>query len=115
MKAKLFIFSTLILITSSCSTVSKIQTDDVKMTVYPPTKSELVEVYSTKVVAKTYKIIGQVVASADSGEDSEIAVNLLKEQASLLGADAILDLRLAISMGYWTNAIKATGTAVKYN
>jgi uncharacterized protein YbjQ (UPF0145 family) len=44
-----------------------------------------------------------------------LAVDLLKEQASVLGADAIVDLRLSITMGYWTNGIKATGTAVKYN
>jgi Putative heavy-metal-binding len=115
MKSKLFLFLTLILITVSCSTVSKIQTDDVQLSGLIPTNPELVQVYSTKVATKNYKIIGQVVACADAGEDSEIAVKLLKEQASLLGADAIIDLRLAISMGYWTNGIKATGTAVKYN
>jgi uncharacterized protein YbjQ (UPF0145 family) len=115
MKAKLFILLTLTLITVSCSTVSKIQTDDVQLTNLIATNNLLVEVYSTKVAAKNYKIIGQVVACADAGEDSKVAVNLLKAEASSLGADAIIDLRLAISMGYWTNGIKATGTAVKYN
>lgn len=115
MKANLFILLTLILLTVSCSTVSKIQTDDVKISVLPPTNPDLVEVYSTIVAKKSYIIIGQLVASADAGEDSEIAVKLLKEQASIVGADAIIDMRLAISMGYWTNSIKATGTAVKYN
>jgi uncharacterized protein YbjQ (UPF0145 family) len=115
MKTKLFIFSTLILITLSCSTVSKIKTDDTQLTDLIPTNTKLIEVYSTKVASKTYKIIGQVVSCADAGEDSKVAVNLLKAEASSLGADAIVDLRLAISMGYWTNGIKATGTAVKYN
>jgi uncharacterized protein YbjQ (UPF0145 family) len=115
MKAKLFIFLILILITVSCSTVSKIKTDDLQLTDLIPTNAKSVEVYSTKVAAKSYKIIGQVVACADSGQESEVAVDLLKKQASSLGADAIVDMRLAISMGYWTNGIKATGTAVKYN
>ena len=115
MKTKLVIILTLILTTVSCSTVSKLKTDDVKSSNLTATNADLVEVYSTKSAKNSYQIIGQVVVCADAGEDSEIAVNLLKEQASLLGANAIVDLRLAITMGYWTNGIKATGTAVKYN
>lgn len=116
MKAKLFVLSALIVLITSCSTVSKIQTDDAKITGLVETNPQLVEVYSTKDAAKkSYKIIGQVVSCADAGQDSEVAVKLLKKQASYLGADAIVDLRLAISMGYWSNGIKATGTAVKYN
>ena len=115
MKTKWFVLSVLIVFFTSCSTVSKIQTDDTKISEIVPTISDQVEVYSTKVTPKSYKIIGQVLACADAGKNSKIAVDLLKEQASLLGADAIVDLRLSITMGYWSNGIKATGTAIKYN
>lgn len=116
MKAKLFVLSALIVLITSCSTVSKIQTDDAKITGLVETNADLVEVYSTKDAAKkSYKIIGQVVSCADAGQNSNVAVDLLKKEASYLGADAIVDLRLSITMGYWTNGIKATGTAVKYN
>ncbi len=115
MKTK-FILMTLTFIMLSCSSVSRIKTDDKVLSNLVKTNPELVEVYSTKNAAeKSYTIIGQVVACADAGQNSKIAVNLLKEQASHLGADAIIDLRLAISMGYWSNGIKASGTAVKYN
>jgi hypothetical protein len=112
---KVFHYLILILSTVSCSTVSKIKTDDVKSSVLTPTNPDLVQVYSTKVASKSYNIIGQVIACADAGQDSSMAVDLLKKQASALGADAIVDLRLAISPGYWNSGIKATGTAVKYN
>lgn len=116
MKAKLFVLSALILTISSCSTVSNIKTNDTEIATLGKTNAALVEVYSTKDAAKkSYKIIGQVVSCADAGEDANKAVDLLKKEASYLGADAIVDLRLSISMGYWTNGIKATGTAVKYN
>lgn len=116
MKAKLFVLSAMAILISSCSTVSKIKTDDTDISGLVETNSELVEVYSTKDAAKkSYKIIGQVVSCADAGQNSNIAVDLLKQEASYLGADAIVDLRLSISMGYWSNGIKATGTAVKYN
>jgi hypothetical protein len=115
MKAKSLILLALFVMTTSCSTVSNIKTDDSPISELVPTNPELVEVYSTKATVKNYKIIGQVVACADAGQNSTLAVDLLKEQASVLGADAIVDLRLSITMGYWTNGIKATGTAVKYN
>jgi uncharacterized protein YbjQ (UPF0145 family) len=115
MKAKLFVLLALIVLFTSCSTVSTIQTDDTIISDIVPTNRDQVEVYSTKVTPKSYKIIGQVLACADAGKNSKKAVDLLKEQAALLGADAVIDLRLSITMGYWSNGIKATGTAVKYN
>ncbi len=115
MKTKWLVLSLLIVFFTSCSTVSKIQTDDTEISDIVPTSKDQVEVYSTKVTPKSYKVIGQVIACADAGKNSKLAVDLLKEQASLLGADAIVDMRLSITMGYWSNGIKASGTAVKYN
>lgn len=107
---------TLTTIMLSCSSVSRIKTDDNLLSNLVTTNPDAVEVYSTKdAAAKSYTIVGQVVACADAGQNSKVSVDLLKEQASHLGADAIVDLRLAISMGYWTNGIKASGTAVKFN
>lgn len=116
MKANLCVLWALIILISSCSTASRIQTDDTKIIGLVETNAQLVEVYATKdATKKSYKIVGQVVSCADAGQNSNIAVNLLKKQAAHLGADAIVDLRISISMGYWTNGIKAIGTAVKYN
>lgn len=116
MKKKLLILMALTSLMLSCSSVSRIKTDDNLLSNLVKTNPEHIEVYSTKdAAAKSYTIIGQVVACADAGQNSKIAVNLLKVQAAHLGADAIIDLRLSISIGYWTNGIKASGTAVKYN
>jgi hypothetical protein len=114
MKTKLLILIVTVLVTASCSTVARIATNDSQVTISNKTNTSQIEVYSTKTAGKSYSIIGQVIASADAGENSNIAVDLLKEQASLLGADAIVDMRLSINMGYWISGITATGTAVKY-
>jgi len=56
--------------------------------------------------------LGSVVASADAGTNSKISVDMLKEEAAKLGANGIINLRLAIDTGYMQSAIKSTGTAV---
>ncbi|MCG9794114.1 hypothetical protein [Flavobacterium algicola] len=100
----------------SCSTVGHLKTSDNTTSDYPATNPNDVAVYSTVPNANTkYTVIGQVVVSADAGENAKKSVNLLKKEAALLGADAVIDLTLEIGMGYWTNAIKATGTAIKIN
>jgi uncharacterized protein YbjQ (UPF0145 family) len=99
----------------SCSSVAMLKTEDNAGLTVNKTNVSDVKVYSTSDIGKEYKVLGEVVASADAGTNSEKAVSLLKKQASSLGADAIINLRLEIDAGYWQNAIKATGTAVKYN
>lgn len=99
---------------TSCSTVAHLQTDDLKQN-YSATNPDQIEVYSTDKVDKDYSVIGEVIASADAGTDASISVKYLKKEAAKLGADAIIELRLEIGYGYWTNAIKATGTAIKFN
>lgn len=115
MITKISILTFVLIAFTSCSTVSTLKTDDVQISELAPTNIDAIEVYSTKTAPKDYKIIGQVIACADAGEDAEIAVKLLKEQAALLGADAIVELKLHFSMGYWSVGIKANGTAIKYN
>ncbi|AWG21201.1 hypothetical protein FFWV33_06460 [Flavobacterium faecale] len=102
------------LILASCSSVGRLETSDSPTGQYPETNPADIVVYATQPDTK-YTVIGQVVASADAGSDAKVPVALLKKQAAKLGADAIVDLTLEIGMGYWTNAIKATGTAVKTN
>lgn len=98
----------------SCSSVGHLHTEDVITNDLPKTDSENVVVYSTKPKQTVkFDVIGQVIACADAGKNAKISVDLLKKEAALLGADAIIDLRLEIGMGYWSSSIKASGTAVK--
>jgi uncharacterized protein YbjQ (UPF0145 family) len=99
----------------NCSSVAKLRTDDNPDLVLEETSAKDIKVYSTSKIGREFTIIGQVVASADAGSNSEKAVNHLRKVAARLGADAIVDLKLEIDQGYWQNAIKATGTAVKFN
>lgn len=100
------------LLFTSCSSVAHIRSSESPDS-FPKTDATTINVYSTSRIDSDYIILGQVIASADAGSDANVPVTLLKKEASKLGADAILDLRLEIDYGYWSNAIKATGTAVK--
>ena len=101
-------------LSTGCSTVAQIQTDDLEHK-YPATNSSQIEVYSMNKIEKEYSVIGQVIASADAGTDASVSINLLKKEAAKLGADAILNMRLEIGYGYWSSAIKSKGTAIKFN
>ncbi|MFA6456037.1 MAG: heavy metal-binding domain-containing protein [Bacteroidota bacterium] len=96
-----------------CSSVANVQTDDSPVTVQQSVAKN-VKVYSTAKTGQEYIVLGEVVADADAGENAAPAVDKLKVEASKLGADAIINLRLEVDTGYWQNAIKATGTAVKF-
>ncbi|MGA2298270.1 MAG: heavy metal-binding domain-containing protein [FCB group bacterium] len=110
---KLLMFSLLSLLIASCSHVSQLRTLD-NSVVYKESDPDKIEVYSTANIGKQYLVIGEVLASADAGENSEKPVRLLREEASKLGADAIINLRLSFCEGYWDVGINATGTAVKF-
>ena len=98
-----------------CSSVASLRTSD-NTEQFAATSADQITVYAIKPKTITnYITLGEVIASADAGTDAEVAVNLLKVEASKLGADAVINLRLEIDMGYWSNAIKATGTAIKTN
>lgn len=96
---------------SGCS-VANYRTDDSVSLVTSNVAASDVEVYSTDEIGKKYLVLGSVVASADAGTNAKISVDMLKEEAAKLGANAIINLRLAIDAGYMQNAIKSTGTAV---
>jgi len=115
MIVRLFFIAVCLALLSSCSTVAAFKTADSGDASFDATNAKDIKVYSVSDIGQEYQVIGQVVASADAGSNSEKAVNHLKKIAAKLGADAVVDLRLEISQGYWQNAIKATGTAVKFN
>lgn len=113
MKLNLFKWSLLCLFFTSCYSVAHLPTND-STERFEKTEYSEIKVYSVSDIDKEYIIIGQVVANADAGTDGNVPVNYLKKEAAKLGADAIINLRLEVDYGYWMNAIKATGTAVKF-
>lgn len=102
-----------IAILQGCSTFAYLETDDVK-TAGEVTNSEQIKVYvSDSSIEGEYDILGTVVVASDAGSNSSSVVTLLKKQAAQLGADSIIDLRIEYEYGYWSIALKATGTAIK--
>lgn len=104
----------LVLLLAGCSTTARLRTEESRALQAQPTQAEKIPVYAQSKIDREYSILGQVIASADAGEDAERPVEQLKDEAAELGADAIVDMRLEIEIGYWQNGIKATGTAVKF-
>lgn len=99
---------------TACSTTAKWKTADNDHINFPPTSARDVLVYSTSQADQPYLIIGPVVAAADAGENATTAVDVLKKSAAKLGADAIVELEINPTFGYWTSAIQAKGIAVKF-
>jgi uncharacterized protein YbjQ (UPF0145 family) len=97
----------------SCSISGSIRTSDASKA-YEETSAAKIEVYSLKDIGRDYIVIGEVSASSDAGEDAEGPVELIKEEAAGLGADAIVNLELRFSNGFWSTGILAVGTAVKF-
>jgi uncharacterized protein YbjQ (UPF0145 family) len=110
---KISLFLLLCLFCVSCSHVTHLRTSE-GTTIYSESDPDKVEVYSTSNIGKQYIVIGEVMAAADAGEKAEKPVELLKEEASKLGADAIINLRLSFCYGEWSTGITATGSAVKF-
>lgn len=104
----------LITIVSGCSSVANYKTNDSQLVGTSNMPADQIEVFSSEKIGKKYRVLGGVVSSADAGSDASTSVNLLKKEAFKLGADAIVDLRLSIDQGYWTNAITSTGTAIAF-
>jgi uncharacterized protein YceK len=111
---KNIILATAVILASGCSSVASYKTDDNPTDSTSRIETSKIEVYSTDLTNRKYKILGEVVASADAGEDASDSVKLLKKEAAKFGADAIINLRLSIDQGYWQNAIKSTGTAIVF-
>ena len=100
------------LILAGCSSTANLITDDYKGPEIEKSDFAAIKVYSIAPSNLNYTTLGSVVASADAGSNAKKSVKMLKKQAAKLGANAIIDLKLEVDMGYWSNAIKATGVAV---
>ncbi|MBK8803020.1 MAG: heavy metal-binding domain-containing protein [Fibrobacteres bacterium] len=99
----------------SCASTARVRTDDLKLADLRASDPAKIAVFSTADAGgREFQVLGQVIASADAGNDADIAVEKLKEEAAEMGADAVVLMRLEGDLGYWNNAIKATATAVKY-
>ena len=100
---------------TGCQTQSVLASPLIKGSTYPAVSPEKVAVYATEKAPKAYKVIAELVTMCDAGQDAEVPVRVLREEAARIGADAIVNLRLNFGMGFWATGLKATATAVKYN
>lgn len=98
---------------SSCSTGGHIRTADSSRSPAMTSPSEI-KIYSTNDIGRPYETVGAVVANADGGNDAREAIKELRNQASLIGADAVVGLRLEVNQGFWEAAVRATGVAVRF-
>lgn len=98
---------------SGCASVNHYYTDGQSDTL-PPTNAESIKVFSTEKADKEYRVLGSVIAAADAGNNGKRPVKLLKMAAASMGADAIVNLKLKITQGYWASGVEASGTAVKF-
>ncbi|WP_020535302.1 hypothetical protein [Lewinella cohaerens] len=104
-----------LLLLTSCQTHGVLSSPLIKGSTYPAVSPEKVAVYATPKAPKSYEIIAELVAMCDAGQDAEVPIRILREEAAKIGADAIVNLRLNFGMGFWITGLKATATAVKYN
>ena len=109
---RLTLFSLLCLFMASCTSRGYVKLDGSanQAALADATK---VAVYSTEDAGKPYTAIGAVIVSADAANDAKPTVAKLKQEAAKLGADAIVNLKLRYSYGFWGLALEASGTAVK--
>jgi hypothetical protein len=98
---------------SSCVSSGYIVTDETNIK-HPETSPSKILVFSTADAGREYLKLGEVVVKADANTQAMVPVGHLKKQASILGADAIINLKLKFTMGVWATGLEATGTAVKF-
>ncbi len=104
-----------LLLLTSCQTKSILAGPLVNSSTYPAVSPERVAVYATANAPRSYQVIAELATICDAGQDAEIPVRTLREEAARIGADAIVNLRLSFGLGLWAAGLKATATAVKYN
>jgi hypothetical protein len=95
---------------SGCSTSAYYFSDDAAAA-RAHTKDTDVAVYAGHNIGARYRILGSVVGAGDGNGES--AIDEIKKAAAHLGADAVVDLKIAIVQGFWAPGVKATGLAVK--
>ena len=113
MKTRFILLMILGVCLTGCS-VAHMSTNDSDIK-YTPTDSEKIEVYVSGGISSEYTILGEVVASVDDFDGGPVSVKILKKEASLLGAHAIINLKLEIGHGYFSNSVIAKGVAIRYS
>lgn len=111
--SKALLFLTVFVGLSSCMSVAYLPTDDANIP-QAVQASKGVKVYATDDIGRDYVVVGDVIALVDAGRNSKKTVDFLRGQAQLLGADAIINLRLEVGVGYWLSGIQSSGTAVRF-
>ena len=79
------------------------------------TQASEVAIYVTDDTGSAYTTLGAVVVSSDAGNNATATVARLKTEAAKLGANAIVNMKLRYSHGFWGLSLEARGTAVKLN
>lgn len=106
---KLVLFLFILISLSSCTISTHFIEDGAKS--YAPTQASNIKVYSSLNINKNYVVIGSI--AADAVGNSEDALEALKEEAALIGADAVVDVKLTkISSGVDRTGL--SGVAVKF-
>ena len=113
MKTKVLIPAILGMILTSCSATHML-TDNSSQR-YSPVNPENIAVYSKTDINTSYTIIGEVIIIMEAFSDDPFYINPLKREASKMGADAIINLKLELGEGMLSNTITASGTAIKFN
>ena len=98
MKQTLLILSFLVVFTSGC-TVYQIDSKDTSQDFYPP-KTSIDDVVYMEKVDKPYTEIGTVTVTTERNQALSDVLPKLKQEAAVLGADAITDLQ-ATSSDLW--------------
>ena len=97
---KLFCFIALL---SGCS-LYRITSDETSSDNYPP-KSSSNEVYYLKEVPQPYKVIGTVQIDAERNQKKAEIIEKLKQEAAVMGGDAITNISVIESAGASKNKL----------
>ena len=79
----------------------------------PPREPTQVRVLAASEPGRPYEVVGLVVSQQDTSDPREQLMEI-RRLAAAMGADAVVDLRLALGFGVWSIGHHLTGTAVRY-
>jgi uncharacterized protein YbjQ (UPF0145 family) len=113
METKILLSAILGIILTSCSATHML-TDNSSQR-YSPVNTENIVVYSRSDINRSYDVIGEVIAIVEAFSDDPVYIDHLKKEASQIGADAIINLKLELGDGMLSNTVTAYGTAIKFH
>ena len=107
---KLLLVGAFAMLSSACSIKSHYIQSNAQT--YPSTNISEIKVYASSEVLENYTVIGSVVSFVQG--NGEHAITELKKEAAVIGADAIIALKLD-KLNSFSQATEASGIAVKIN